>query len=335
MHPNRDERETALSNTIPNIMKNGRPVCWKQRKNVTFPPDVEKSDTPRTPSNAVADKKYQQNQTRIPLSDAPVYSKIVTSTISDSTWYTRKELKTIRNTNKDEAKKYSTLLSSEGHISSSQMSSSLVLPFKNCEVYKKMKVLVKIQAIINEGAGKVKHSKDQHEFRGLEHQIMTERHRNKNMALNTVMKYQRRTQALIDDAVMKGTSESQIATMKDQFAKRLSTIYSQLSQWSKDAALAAAIFDDKGVYSLSVRPRHCEDSSGIRDEQGKESRNVHKRRRSKTALDIKLLEREKPSNCIKRNKRKAHFFNVKSKAKICFGKLKGLLQDKQCRGLNI
>ena len=268
---------------MPNTIKSGRPLCCtRQRKNVTFSPDVDTRRTSRR--NVAANYKKYQTRTRIPLFD----SQIFTSTISDTihTWYTREELETIRNTTKDEAKKYRTLSSKA--VSSTAQMSSLVLPFKNCGVYKKMKVLVKIQAIINEGAGKDKRSKDQPEFRGLEHRIMTERHRNKNIAMNTVMEYQRRTQPLIAEAVTEGASESQIATMKDQFAQRLSTICSQLSRWSKDEALAAANFDDKGVYSLSIRPRHCEESSGIRDEQGKVSRDVHKRRLSKAVKKRKL-----------------------------------------------
>ncbi len=163
---------------------------------------------------------------------------------SYDTWYSLSELDDIKESVKEEAKKYR-ILSSKA-ISSSPTQSSLVLPFRNCGVYKKMKYLVKVQQILNDDAAR----KNVPEFRGLEGRIFVERQRNKTMAMTTVLEYQRRTQILIDEARKNNKSEADITTMKEQFATRLSTICSQLSQWAIDEALAAARYDAEGVFAL-------------------------------------------------------------------------------------
>lgn len=167
-----------------------------------------------------------------------------------NTWYSLSELEDIKESVKEEAKKYRTLSSKA--ISSSPTQSSLVLPFRNCGVYKKMKYLVKVQEILDDDSDPSSLKPKTHipEFRGLEGRIFVERQRNKAMAMNTVMEYQRRTHILIDEARKNQRSESEIRSMKEQFAKRLSTICNQLSQWALDESLAAARYDAEGIFAL-------------------------------------------------------------------------------------
>ena len=167
-----------------------------------------------------------------------------------NSWYSLSELEDFKNRTKEQARKYRSL--STKAVSSSATMSSLVLPFRNCGVYKKMKYLVKVQSILNEKNKSSVQNQDntKHEFRGLENRIFVEKQRNRTIAMNTVMEYQRRTQALIEDAAKNNTPEEHMTVMKRQFAERLATICRQLSQWSKDEALAAAHFDAEGTYSL-------------------------------------------------------------------------------------
>lgn len=177
---------------------------------------------------------------------------------SDETWYDPAELEQIKDCTKVEAKRFRSLTSRA--VSASATMSSLVLPYRNCGVYKKMKYLVKAQSIINDEYSdpSCSETKFHPQFRGLESRIFTERQRNKTIAMNAVLEYQRRAQLLVDAAKVENKSELEIRKMKRQFAERLSTICSQLSQWSKDEALAAAHFDAEGVYMI---PKTQEDSS--------------------------------------------------------------------------
>mmetsp|Transcript_13596 Transcript_13596/g.17168 ORF Transcript_13596/g.17168 Transcript_13596/m.17168 type:complete len:307 (-) Transcript_13596:92-1012(-) len=195
------------------------------------------------------------------------------------TWYSLSELEEMKETVKEEAKKYRVLSSKA--ISSSPTQSSLVLPFRNCGVYKKMKYLVKVQEILNDDSDSSSSTSTKNipEFRGLEGRIFIERQRNKAMAMNTVMEYQRRTQILIDEARKNKKSESEIRLMKEQFATRLSTICSQLSQWSLDEALAAARYDAEGIFALP-----CSQSSNNENEMMKVARQTSKSSSSKRKL---------------------------------------------------
>jgi len=166
----------------------------------------------------------------------------------NSTWYSLSELEDIKESVKEEAKKYR-ILSSKA-VSSQPTQSSLVLPFRNCGVYKKMKYLVKVQQILDDDSSHSSSKKNIPEFRGLEGRIFVERQRNKSMAMTTVMEYQRRTEILIDEARKNHKSESDIELMKQTFATRLSTICVQLSQWALDEALSAARYDAEGIFAL-------------------------------------------------------------------------------------
>jgi hypothetical protein len=168
-------------------------------------------------------------------------------------WYNLSELETIKRSIKEQAQKYH-ILSSKA-VSSTATMSSLVLPFRNCGVYKKMKYLVKVQSMLNDDdddSSKSCHSSSKFtpEFRGLENRIFAERQRNKAIATKTIMEYQRRAEMLVDQAIQEQRPETEITLMKEQFADRLSTICSQLSQWAKDEALAIARFDAEGVYGI-------------------------------------------------------------------------------------
>jgi hypothetical protein len=172
--------------------------------------------------------------------------------LNAESWYTSSELGTIKRSAKEQAQKYH-ILSSKA-VSSTATMSSLVLPFRNCGVYKKMKYLVKVQSMLNDddsdGDSCRSSKKKSPEFRGLENRIFVERQRNKTIATNTIMEYQRRAQILVDEAIENQRSKAEIVEMKEQFASRLSTICSQLSQWAKDDALAIARFDAEGVYGV-------------------------------------------------------------------------------------
>jgi hypothetical protein len=177
-------------------------------------------------------------------------------------WLNICELEQIKDSIKEQAKKYR-ILSSKA-ISSSARMSSLVFPFRNCGVYKKMKYLIKVQNILDEDEtlcgrssnGKLS-KKFRPEFRGLENRIFVERQRNRSIAMNTILEFQRRTKSMIEEAERNNKSESEISLMRDQYATRLSTICSQLSQWSKDEALALARLDAEGVFG--VPEKHCQD----------------------------------------------------------------------------
>lgn len=175
-------------------------------------------------------------------------------------WYNLSELESIKRSIKEQAKKFR-ILSSKA-VSSTATMSSLVLPFRNCGVYKKMKYLVKVQNILNDDnwnndgespSNYPSSDKFTPDFRGLENRIFVERQRNKAIAMKTIMEYQRRTQMLIEEAEKDNRSDSDIALMREQFATRLSEICSQLSQWAKDEALAVARFDEEGVYGETNR----------------------------------------------------------------------------------
>lgn len=190
-----------------------------------------------------------------------------------TTWYSPEELDEFKNSTKDQAKRFR-LLSNKA-VSSAATESSLVLPFRNCGLYKKMKYIVWVQNRIstkdrstskNDSSPKTSHttnttSTSSHntktrkspaecQFRGLEHRIFFERQRNKTIAMNTVLEFQRNCDVVIKEARNNQRSEREIQELKDQHAKRLSTIYSQLSQWAKDEALAAAHYDASGVYTI-------------------------------------------------------------------------------------
>ena len=189
-------------------------------------------------------------------------------------WYSVEDLEEFKNNIKEQAKKYRVL--SNKAVSSAATESSLVLPFRNCGLYKKMKYTVKVQNKLYKDYNikhKINDSKTPPEFRGLEHRIFFERQRNKNIATNTVLEFQRRCDVLIEEARANQRSETEIHAMKQQFAKRLSTIYSQLSQWAKDEAAAAAHYDASGVYSI---PPPSNGSSN--NEMDRLARNVVKRK---------------------------------------------------------
>jgi hypothetical protein len=112
--------------------------------------------------------------------------------------------------------------------------SSLVMPFENSGVDKKMRVLHNCGPNAS--------------FRGLEPRIFVERQRNRIIAYKTVLEYQRRTLALITAAQSEGHVEGKIEAMREGFAVRLGDICSQLSAWSRDEAISSAQHDATGVY---------------------------------------------------------------------------------------
>lgn len=175
--------------------------------------------------------------------------------LPSDTWYSPEELEEFKNSIKNQAKRYRVL--SNKAVSSAATESSLVLPFHNCGMYKKMKYIVKVQNKLNKDPSNNHNdsspktsTKPSPDFRGLEHRIFFERQRNKTIAMNTVLEFQRRCVLLIQEAKVNQRSDTEIHDMKQQFAKRLSTIYAQLSQWAKDEASAAAHYDACGVYSI-------------------------------------------------------------------------------------
>lgn len=179
--------------------------------------------------------------------------------VPSDTWYSPEALDELKNNIKEQAKRYR-LLSNKA-VSSAATESSLVLPFRNCGLYKKMKYIVWVQKRIsskdplsnnNDSTGKTPPGKSSHEcqFRGLEHRIFFERQRNKTIAMNTVLEFQKNCDLAIKEAEINQLSALEIQKMKDQHAQRLSTIYAQLSQWAKDEAIAAAHYDACGVYTI-------------------------------------------------------------------------------------
>lgn len=161
-------------------------------------------------------------------------------------WYNRSDLRNFKSMASEEAKIYR-LLSSAAVGSSPQMS-SLVLPYKDCGVHKKMNHLLKVQAVLDESS----ESQIRPQFRGLEGAIFAERQRNKTIATNAVFEFQRRANVLVDEAHGDGASEEVINSMRSMYAEQLSNTCARLSQWSKDEALASAHLDAKGVYSIPV-----------------------------------------------------------------------------------
>lgn len=167
-----------------------------------------------------------------------------------SSWHNRHEIKAFIANMGVEAKKYQ-ILANKAVPGSAQMS-TLVLPFRNCGVYKKMRYLVNIQSVVNEvyGDSPSDEADLQPELRGLEGTIFPERHRNKTIARNAVLEFQRRANALVDVARTVNRSEEEIVMMQRQFAEQLSSICTQLSEWSINESLAAANYDATGVYEI-------------------------------------------------------------------------------------
>mmetsp|Transcript_2242 Transcript_2242/g.2687 ORF Transcript_2242/g.2687 Transcript_2242/m.2687 type:complete len:276 (+) Transcript_2242:121-948(+) len=159
------------------------------------------------------------------------------------TWYTKSELDEFKRDVKQQAKKFR-ILSSKA-ISSSSVRSSLVLPFANCGVAKKMKYLVKLQNVIDKDNSSCSQQLD---FRGLENHIFMERQRNKSIAMKTILEFQHRRQTLTKLAIENGSQNIQL--IQNEFSLRLSAICSDLSRWSRDESLALAHLDAEGIFEV-------------------------------------------------------------------------------------
>lgn len=171
-----------------------------------------------------------------------------TCTKSNS-WYSQSELKAFRTNAEDEAKKYR-LLSTKA-VPSSIHTSSLVLPFRNCGLYNKMKYLVQVQSIVNKYYVDLPSEvKQLPEFRGIEGAIFPERQRNKTIARHAVLEFQRRANKLILEAQEVHRTNEEIAMMKQDFVHQLANLNRKLSEWSRNEALASANFDATGVYNI-------------------------------------------------------------------------------------
>ena len=155
-------------------------------------------------------------------------------------WYSKGYLDRMRAAVKLQAKDYMVALEKTTLISScdSTNMSSLVMPFENSGVEKKMRVLRDLDLLSGVNTS----------WRGLEPRIFIERQRNRIIALKTVLEYQRRTQALIKVAQSQGHTEGQIKAMREGFADRLGDISSHLSAWSRDEAISSAQYDAARVY---------------------------------------------------------------------------------------
>ncbi len=213
-----------------------------KRRKVTFSPDMNTLDFAEN-SNGDFDS-------------VPPPAPLETHTDHYDSWYTPENLEEFKNNIKEQAKRYRAL--SNKAISSTATESSLVLPFHNCGLYKKMKYIVKVQNKLSKAAAEItklssKESsfrKSFPEFRGLEHRIFFERQRNKTIATKAVLEFQRRCELMLEEARENQRTENEISDMKRQFAEQMSTMYSQLSQWAKDEALTAGNYDASGVYTV-------------------------------------------------------------------------------------
>lgn len=173
-----------------------------------------------------------------------------------NSWYSPEELESMRNYVKDQAKKFRNAIGKSKDLSKSKNMSSLVMPFHNSGVERKMRVLCKSS---RRKCG---------EFRGLEPKIFVERQRNRVIATKTIMEYQRRTEELLKIAQSEHHSNVDLKVMREGFANRLGSICAKLSSWSKAEALAIARYDETGVYGpLLERTTPTQDTHTVEDYQ--------------------------------------------------------------------
>lgn len=209
-----------------------------------------KSECRPTHNDNVDISKKRRRVTFSSGGEVVISSKTPTIEDLDNAWYKPKDLDVMRKDVKAQAKRYRNVLAKT--VSSSSVStnmSSLVLPFANSALDKKMVILSGIRSSSSTGKSKFDTT-----FRGLEQRMFPERQRNRIIAIKTTLEYQRRTQELL--SIARVNKEPDIDAMKEGFTQHLGVICSQLSMWAKDGARAVAKYDAGGKYEVSSSIAH-------------------------------------------------------------------------------